>query len=104
MIKGKYSYTIHIRYFRISYVPASYAPVVRVFSRAGRNISPLRLRLSPRHLGLLTLIACNNLLIIKLDRFYLKKFWSLIINNYFKYYYCYCNIINKNKYFKYYCN
>ena len=41
-------------------VPASSAPVERVFSRAGRIISPLRSRLSPHHLELLTIIACNS--------------------------------------------
>ena len=41
-------------------VPVSSAPVERVSSRAGRIISPLRSRLSPHHLKLLTLIACNS--------------------------------------------
>ena len=58
MIK-KYTIYTSIRYFRISYVLASSAPLERVFSSAGRIISALRSRLSPRHLELLTLIACN---------------------------------------------
>ena len=63
MIKVKYTiYAIYIlvyTIFRISYVPANSAPVERVFSRAGRIISPLWSRLSPRYLKLNTLIACN---------------------------------------------
>ena len=52
-----YIYTMQ-RYFSISYVTASSDPVERVFSRIRRIILFLRSRLSPRHLELLTLIAC----------------------------------------------
>ena len=76
MIKGKY--TTYIRYFRtsISYISASSASVTRVFSRA--------IFAQDYHLVILSYFKSLAIQTIKLDRFYLKTFWSLINNNYFK--------------------